>query len=110
MSKYKVKLNDTDWIDCRTTRIFGKPVIMCHTIKCYNNEINCDDCRFRSNTIVGSVILPVEKGLEEGIVVKQSTFEKVRIKVREVISKLFNHTHGCCDNIFKNCNKCKGVE
>ena len=41
---------------------------------------------------------------------RQSIFEKVRIKVREVISKSFNHEHGCCDNIFKNCNKCKEVE
>ena len=40
---------------------------------------------------------------------KQSIFERVRIKVREVISKLFNHEYGCCDNVFKNCNKCEGV-
>lgn len=41
---------------------------------------------------------------------KQSIFERVRIKVREVISKITKHEHGCCDNIFKNCNNCEGVE
>lgn len=41
---------------------------------------------------------------------KQSIFEKVRIKVRGLISKVTKHERGCCDNVFKNCNKCEGVE
>ena len=40
---------------------------------------------------------------------KQSIFEKIRMITRRIICKLFNHSYGCCDNVFKNCNNCEEV-
>lgn len=39
---------------------------------------------------------------------KQSNFEKIKLFFRQIIIKFTNHKYGCCDDIFKNCNKCDG--
>lgn len=38
---------------------------------------------------------------------KQSKIEKLKLFIRKIISRIFNHQYGCCDNICKNCNKCR---
>lgn len=37
-------------------------------------------------------------------------WEKIKIFIRNIITEITGHKFGCCEKIFKNCDKCLGIK